>query len=213
MPLPQHFPPRIAKLPRWRIMGEDYPVPFFVTWLDAKGEPCAPKQGTPDFRVADSTKWAQCVRHSKCWICGEPLGAFKVFPIGPMCAVNKVTSEPPCHNECAMFSVQVCPFLTRPRMKRNEKGIPDLAEDPAGYNIKRNPGVTCVWITKSFRVFRAPNMEGGSSHHLISIGEPTSVFWFAEGREATRAEVLASIDSGYPLLLDVAQNRTQAVLG
>jgi hypothetical protein len=35
---------------------------------------------------------------------------------------------------------------------------------------------------------------------LFRIGEPTSVAWYAEGRPATRKEVLVSIDSGLPLL-------------
>jgi hypothetical protein len=30
------------------------------------------------------------------------------------------------------------------------------------------------------------------------------VLWFAEGRPATRAEIMASIDSGMPLLADMA---------
>jgi hypothetical protein len=39
---------------------------------------------------------------------------------------------------------------------------------------------------------------------LFSLGEPAEVLWFAQGRPATRAEVMASIESGYPSLLEIA---------
>jgi hypothetical protein len=192
------FPPRIAKLPRWRHMGQLFPVPFFVAWLK-DGERCHAGEGEPEFRIADSQKWSACVRKRLCWVCGEKLGTHMAFPIGPMCSINRVTTEPPAHLECAEFSACACPFLTRPRMRRNEKDMPDH-QAPGGHMIPRNPGVTCIWVTKSYKLFRD---ENGAP--LMQIGDPVSVSWFAEGRNATRAEVMASIDSGYPALLDLAQ--------
>jgi hypothetical protein len=193
------FPPRIAKLPRWRHMGQDFPVPAFVAWLK-DGVPCPVGEGEPEFRVADPLVWMKCVRHGLCWVCGERLGVYKAFPIGPMCAVNRITREPPSHLECAQFSVRTCPFLTRPRMRRNAKNLPPEASDPGGEMIERNPGVTCIWVTGSFKVF-----NDGRGNPLIEIGDPVSVGWFAEGRKATRAEIMASINSGYPILREMAQ--------
>src|SRR5438477_249547 len=80
----------------------------------AKGE------GEPDFRCADKRKFHRALKEKRCWVCGDKLGVHLAFVIGPMCAVNKVTSEPPCHLECAEYSVRICPFLSRPRMRRNE---------------------------------------------------------------------------------------------
>ena len=40
----------------------------------------------------------------------------------------------------------------------------------------RNPGVTCLWTTKSYRVVQAPN--GGA---LFQLGDPEKVEYFAEG--------------------------------
>lgn len=197
------LPPRMAKLPRFRIMGMDCPVPWFVQWIK-DDEPCEPGDGEPDFRVMDGRKWLKAVKNGNCWVCGEPVGAFKAFVIGPMCAVNRVTSEPPCHRDCACWSAQACPFLTRPKMRRHEKDLPEQAEEAAGFGIKRNPGVACVWITKSFRVFRAS--EGGQGY-LIRLDDPTDVLWFAEGKPATREQCLESITSGYPLLLDLAKDQ------
>lgn len=193
-PIPAHM----AHLPRHQIMGMSAPVPWFVQWLK-DGEACRSGEGEPDFRIIDSAKLPLAIRQSLCWVCGGRLGRYKAFTIGPMCAVNRTTSEPPSHLACALFSAKACPFLTRPKMRRREKGLPEVRDMPAGLFLERNPGAICVWVTTGYRVFNAP---GGL---LIRIGEPTEVYWFAEGRTATREEVQASIDSGYPSLLAVAR--------
>lgn len=179
-------PERIAKLPRDR---RGYPVPWFVAWID----------GQPDFRVIDPDRMARCVKERRCWLCGEPLGAYRAFVIGPMCAINRVSSEPPSHRDCAVYAARVCPFLTKPRMRRRESGLPEEVHEAAGVGLKRNPGVALVWVTKQFEMFRAP---GGV---LFRVGDPVETMWFAEGRSATREEVLASIDSGLPLLMEPAK--------
>lgn len=40
---------------------------------------------------------------------------------------------------------------------------------------------------------------------LFTVGDPVETLWFAEGRPATRDEVLASIDSGLPILRQQAE--------
>lgn len=192
------MPERITRLP---ISPAGFPVPWFVQWFD-NGQPCDFGQGVPDFRVADQRKLVAAVKQNRCYVCGEQLGQFKAFVIGPMCAINRTIAEPPNHRDCAIFSATACPFLSRPRMKRNTKDIPGEAVDAPGFGIKRNPGVACVWITKSYRLTRA---HGGNAGVLFQLGAPTEVLWFAEGRGATRDEVMASIDSGYPLLLEMAE--------
>jgi hypothetical protein len=166
-----------------------FPVPWFVATLD---------NGERDFRVADERKKVIAIRKRLCWVCGEPLGRFKAFVIGPMCAVNRVTSEPPCHLDCAEFSAKGCPFLTRPRMRRNEKDLPTEAVDAPGIAISRNPGVACIWVCETFTRFAVDN------GWLIRLGEPTRIRWFAEGHDATREQVMTSIESGYPLLKELA---------
>jgi hypothetical protein len=82
-------------------------------------------------------------------------------------------------------------------MVRREDAISDAAVkgDAA---LLRNPGCAGVWITRSFRVFRAPGAS--ATGYLITMGNPERVEWYAAGRDATRAEVLHSIDTGMPLL-------------
>lgn len=175
-------PDRIRALPIDPTRG--YPVPFFVPWID----------GVPEFRTAASSARARCISDSLCWVCGQKLGTFKAFTIGPMCAINRVTAEPPEHTECAIFSVKGCPFLSKPQMDRRENDLPELRNEAPGMMIRRNPGVSLIWVTKTFKEFLAP---GGK---LISIGDPEDLTWWKEGRPATRAEVLFSVITGLPLL-------------
>ncbi|HEX3525128.1 MAG TPA: hypothetical protein VHT52_23945 [Stellaceae bacterium] len=181
------MPARVAKLP---ISEQGYPVPWFVPWVDGK----------PATQAADPRKIKVAISANRCWVCGEQLGVYKAFVIGPMCAVNRITSEPPQHKECAEYTVKACPFLTKPRMKRNPVDD-DRKQNPAGVFIERNPGVSLIWITKDYRRFTP---RGGGV--LLSVGTPLEVSWWREGRTATRTEILESMDSGLPILLQAARD-------
>ena len=177
------IPNRMKRLP---LDHRGFVVPWFVHWN---------ADHAPDFRVIGKGKMHHAIRANLCWLCGQVLGRHKAFVIGPMCAINRVSGEPPCHLDCATFAVQACPFLTRPRMRRNEKT--ELPEDsffsPTG--ISRNPGVALVWVTDHYDRFL-----GNGNEILFRIGAPSRLGWFCEGRPATRREVLDSIESGYPAL-------------
>lgn len=171
-----------------------YPVPWFIAWRD----------GVPHFEAMDGQKLVRAINEKACWICGQPLGRFLAFVIGPMCAINRTISEPPSHRECAEFAARRCPFLARPKMGRIPERLHcDDAIEAAGVGLKRNPGVACVWITRSYRLMRVDNGSG----ILFRLGEPEEILWYAEGRTATRAEVLASIESGLPLLREIAEKQ------
>lgn len=181
--LPQPLPPRIARLP---VDERGYPVPFFVQWLDGK----------PDFRIIDSRRMKACKVGGLCWVCGQGLDDTFAFTIGPMCAINRTTQEPPSHLECAEYSVKACPFLTRPHMKRREDEFTEQFEDNVpGMGLKRNPGVTCIWVTNHYEDF-----SDGKGGVLIHIGPAHSVSWWREGRTATRDEIMESIGSGIGFL-------------
>src|SRR5215467_11444831 len=100
--LPEPVPLRIQRLTR---DARGFPVPWFVQFFNGD-QPCEYGYGTPDFRVADMRKLSKAIGQKRCWVCGEPMGNHRVFVIGPMCVINKVTSEPACHRECAEWSVQ-----------------------------------------------------------------------------------------------------------
>lgn len=192
------IPPRMRHLERDH---RGFIVPWFVQWLDDNDRPLPAGQGRPDFRVMDRRKWVKAIQHRLCWVCGGPVGVHLAFLIGPMCAINRVTSEPPSHRECALYSTAVCPFLSRPRMRRNEKDVPEHKEI-AGFHLEHNPGAMALWTTRSFRVF---NADQGGQGQLITIGDPEKIEWFAEGRRATKDEVRAAIDKGLPSLRKLAE--------
>lgn len=174
-------PYRMSRLPRNKA---GYVVPWFVAFID----------GVPDFRVIRAGGIIEAVRDDKCWLCGDRLGRNVAFVIGPMCAVNRTSAEPPSHRDCAEYAAQVCPFLTNPKMVRRDNHKPEDATAPAGTMLTRNPGVALVWVTRNWRPFRVDNGI------LFYVGDPEATEWYAHGREATRDEVLASIESGLPLL-------------
>lgn len=187
------MPDRIKRLP---VSPKGFPVPWFVAWID----------GSPDFRVVAAGKIANAWERKRCWVCGEPLGVNLAMTLGPMCAINRTISEPPAHRECAVYSCIVCPFLSNPRMRRNERNLPEDAQGAAGIGIRRNPGATAVWVTRTVKPFRAGNGI------LFTFGDPSEVLWFANGRSATRAEVDASITSGLPLLFADAEKEGAAAV-
>lgn len=195
---PVALPPRVQRLPV--DAARHLPVPWFATWID----------GRPDFRYVTPARIGKAVEHELCWVCGQPMGRVRAFVIGPMCAINRVSADPPSHRDCAVYSAGACPFLANPRSVRRETGLPDgFAERkaaPAGIMFTRNPGVALVWVARRYDV------EWQSNGVLFRLGDPTETLWFAEGRRATRAEVDASVESGYPSLLEIAEAESPAAV-
>jgi hypothetical protein len=187
-----HFgtmPRSMAKLP----LARGYPVPWFVAWHD----------GQPEFRAMDGDKFIRAIRESLCWVCGERMQPSKCFVAGPMCGINRTSSEPPSHPQCARWSALNCPFLSNPLMARREDETVTnqrFRDQSAGFALTRNPGVTMLWFTRSYEVF-----NDGKGRPLIQMGAPLAVEWFREGRPATRDEVQESIDTGLPSLQALAR--------
>lgn len=178
------IPAAMARRPRDR---RGLPIPWFV------------QQNPLDFRVIRPLGAGEAHRRRICWLCGEPRYEKRLaFAVGPLSAINRVSSEPPSHPECARFAVIACPFLVNPRMRRNGKDMPETAPPP-GVLLPRNPGVTAIWITRGYTPFRA------TDGMLLEMGDPVAVEWFREGRAATRDEVLASMEAGMPDLVALAE--------
>ncbi len=194
--LRQDLPDVPARMKKLKLDTRGYPVPWFVAYVD----------GVPDFRVIRPGGIIKALARRSCWLCGEHMGRFGAFVIGPMCAINRVSAEPPSHLGCAEFAVRACPFLVRPQAKRREANLPEESTEGAGMMIKRNPGVTLLWVSKGWNPFRTDN------GYLMNVGEPDSVQWFAEGRPATLHEVAASVDSGLPILRQAAEQDGPAAL-
>lgn len=178
------LPDRIKALP---VGPNGYPVPFFV----------ASRHGKPDFRLADPLKLIRCVRENLCWVCGQKLGKFKSFVVGPMCTMNSISAEPPSHLECAEFSCKACPYLAKPNMeRRREKDGSYPGENTIG-QVLHKPGAMAVWTVD--RAYKPQGQVDGSV--LFHVPEPVSLTWWTEGRLATRAEVLDAFEVSYQRLM------------
>jgi hypothetical protein len=175
------LPDRMRGLP---VDKRGYPVPWFVHQKD---------DGDWDFRVVRRNGVGEAWNRGICWLCGHPLGTYKANVIGPMCGVNRVTSEPPQHLECAEFAIKACPFISRPMAVRTERGLPEERHMP-GVPIARNPGVSMIWVTKTIRPFKA------HPGYLFRLGPPTAWSFWREGRRATRAEIEEAVRTGLPAL-------------
>lgn len=187
------LPDRMARLPKDAI---GRPVPWFVAWPD----------GVPDFRIARQEALVEALRFELCWVCGTRRGRHAAFLVGPMCAVNRTSSEPPSHLDCATYSAKACPFMANPGMHRRDvapESVGASSLEPAGIMLRRNPGVGLVWSSKTWQAFRAPHPDG-TPGLLFDLGEPTATAWWAQGRAATAQEVGAAISSGLPLLREQA---------
>jgi hypothetical protein len=179
------MPPQMEALPR---NHAGFPVPWFVAHID----------GDPDFRVIKPGAVEQALRFGLCWLCGHELGMTATYVAGPMCAINRVSAEPPSHHACATYAGRACPFMTRPHARRRDGGLADDLTVP-GKMIERNPGVAMLWSASSVAFpFDAPNGR------LFRLPDPIRVEWLCEGRPATYQEVRASIESGIPILRDAA---------
>jgi hypothetical protein len=186
-------PPRFMQhLPIFR----GYPVPAFVEWIG----------GEPEFRAMNPRHLLKAINQRLCWTCGNPLYGEEVFVIGPMCAVNRISSEPPSHRECALYAAKNCPFLSRPQMVRRTDGLPE-ERTAAGVMVERNPGVTLLYYTRRHTLISSPRIPeaGANAGVLFELGRPFKVEWYARGRPATRAEILESINSGIDQLRAIAE--------
>lgn len=194
--------PELEPLPsRMQSLAVDergYVVPWFVDYVDGKAE----------FRAMNPEKWVHAIRFKLCWVCGERLGRRMTFVAGPMCGINRTSSEPPCHYECAAWSARNCPFLNNSQaIRRVDEQIGGGEMNCiGGFGITRNPGVSMLWTCETYSVF--PDGRGGK---LIHMGEPSSVEWFAEGKAATREQVMRSVESGLPALVALAQQQDGAM--
>ena len=185
------LPPRMTALK----VARGYPVPWFVSWVD----------GAPEFRCMDAPKWSRAIKEKLCWVCGEKLGKHMTFVAGPMCGINRISSEPPCHHDCAQWSARNCPFLSKPQMVRRENDMPE-GKRTSPTMIPRNPGVTMLWTTKTYHLFRH------ADEVLIRMGEAERVEWWALGKPATRAQVDESVEAGLPKLREMNPDATEADL-
>lgn len=193
--LMRQAPPQIKALSTMLDHGPAFgaPIPWFVG--------LSPVTERPDFRCVKAGAVEQALRERRCWICGQverfQRGSVRSFLIGPMCVINRITSEPPSHFRCAVWAAKACPFLATPRRKRRpiDAELEAVTDKPVGAHEPGNPGGVVIWSTGQWR---------RNEHRLIELGEPYRIDVFTEGRRATAAEAHALFDDGAARLAKAA---------
>jgi hypothetical protein len=162
------LPWRMRHLPRF----EGRAVPWSVPWSALESDrPTVAGDGRPRFELSARIEtWDRAMRERRCWMCGRYLGAIVCFVMLPINAVTRVTTNPPCHVDCADYAVKTWP------------------EDD----------VWCLWSCR--RYGRVKTMLPVNDGWLVTFSGPTVVRWFAGGRPARRAEVLSALSADMPQL-------------
>ena len=101
-------PGALAERPR---DNRGYPITF-VTLIDSNGR--------PDFTTIDAEKIVRCIEEQLCGMCGTPLVDDSrlydedhdvAFIGGPLSIEHRNFLDPPMHEWCAAYAMQVCPHI------------------------------------------------------------------------------------------------------
>lgn len=123
---PVEMPRRLQRRPKDR---RGYPIPY-VVMID--------KNGRPHFTINDGRRVEKCVHGKRCGLCGERLERKAFWFVGgERCfGLNGAFIDPPMHEECARYALQVCPFLAAPSYaKRIDDKLLDPSAKPDGILI------------------------------------------------------------------------------
>lgn len=164
------MPVRIARLAR---DARGYPIPYAVMYRS---------DGTPDFRAIDPEKWMRAARHRRCGICGDVLGAHLAFVGGPRSIENRLFTDLPMHRDCAIYALQVCPFLAAPSFEYSRK----LPEGTAINNhvATDRPPLFGLGICRGFQLVRLPGND------IVIHAEPfENVEWWLNGTRTVAVPV------------------------
>lgn len=185
----EDMPDRVASLP---VDERGFPVPWFVAWFD----------GRPDFRVVHTPRYGEAWTEERCWVCGQRLGSYRAWVMGPVSVIEGATPEPPAHVDCGQFAARHCPFLANPQMRRSARELP--AHGPAaGVTTSSASAVTAVWVTKGrgAQPVRAPHGV------MFRLSDPVRVEWYLAGRPAQAHEVCGGLELGLPILREAAERQ------
>jgi hypothetical protein len=184
------IPERLTRRPRYNGMI----VPYFVSWFK-DGHQCNENTegAKPSFPVTDYSRLVVCRKQNRCWICGQPMGAYKAFVFGPASAIARSSYEPPSHRDCARYAMQVCPYLINPKHTHiTEKGyVPKPGEVVLPDVQPGNPGLGVIWITRGYGI---EHRDPSRAVCIFTPEEPVYVELWKEGRKATYKEAAEAIN-------------------
>lgn len=157
------MPARIARLPRDR---RGYPIPVNVL----------SSNGVLDFRATDPAKMAKIIQQRYCALCGERLGVHMAFVGGPRSMASRYFADAPMHRDCAIYALQVCPFLAAPSFSYR-KSVPEGMTVNEAVSNER-PEVFGLGICRGFSVELLDGM-----HPVLHARSFESISWWRQGSE------------------------------
>jgi hypothetical protein len=130
------------------------PVPYIVKWKNDK----------PDFRDTDFAKWVEVVQGRLCSVCGRKLDEpYCYYLSGHKSAGAQLFTDPPAHHQCALDSMQLCPFLNG---TRKEYRGHDLTPHPLQTsNVDRRRPAQMVLAQGKTRNIQMVSVKGGVLVH------------------------------------------------
>lgn len=162
------------------------PIPWFVPIID----------GQPNWLVASGEKQWNCAASRSCWVCGKQVLSRPMFFVGgPLVLCNGVTSEGWCHQSCAEYSVQACPYLIDPSHGRGK--IPGAIAHP-GY-VPDHAHAVCVIAVQSVGIA----VENGQLLWQFDPADVVDVRWWYRG-------VLQTSDEEVDIAISLAESRLRS---
>jgi len=149
------IPEFLSHLPTYR----GYPIPYFVP----KDE-----NGVYQLKYASQQKMDACIKYHKCCVCFKPLITGQYWFIsGPMGFKTQSDSHPPMHEQCAKYSLEVCPHLYFEKTHRTTD-----EDNAASWQIREKP--------KKFYLVRAKDFKAFKPDGVTLIVQYNKIFSFEE---------------------------------
>lgn len=185
------WPERVKRLPR----HGGFPIPYFALVKD----------GVPDFRVFDPEHYRLAIAKSLCGICGVHLGR-KIFFIGGMSVImSREFKDLPMHIDCAIFSLNICPFLSD-----EERDFSDR-DYPAGYIVQDkytrvvHPKISLLYMTDGYSI-KLTEVDGQVVSVRIVANKPKEIKFYQAGEVITKDSAFSQFKEAGVLSQDELDN-------
>ena len=143
------MPEQIAKLPKDE---RGYPITYIAAYINGKA----------DLGIQDTAKVQSCVREWRCHVCGEKLGKLGYFIAYEPVPKRPRFLDPAVHRDCALYSLQVCPYLANPSAKHRSAKALATDQTDLGEVTGRSHIVVLIGTTGQ----RTSRIQGKTSSHM-----------------------------------------------
>lgn len=95
----------------------DVPIPQRLAGRPVQGGRVVPwvalelPDGSWEFRGCQRSKVKHCFTNTVCQVCGQSIAGVVVFFFAEPDLADMTTDVPPCHPECAAYSIPTCPMI------------------------------------------------------------------------------------------------------